>query len=159
MIALENRRYKPLIDKMFYLIWVPISIVMLGLTVLSFFEPTSLFVMIPVDIFTFYFLFSQLFGYVELRESSVFIKFGFILKIEIPYSSIRGITTDRKFYSESMLSLKNALSHVNIKYNKFDLVTVSVKNNDGFIKELLSRIEQDCKQREMQSQETSQANN
>lgn len=148
MIALENRRYKPLIDKMFYLIWVPISIVMLGVTVLSFFEPTALFVMLPVDIFTFYFLFSQLFGYVELRESSVFIKFGFILKTEIPYSSIRGIAKDRKFYSDSMLSLKNALSHVNVKYNKFDLVTVSVKENDEFIEELTRRIKKDREQRE-----------
>lgn len=148
MIALENRRYKPLIDKMFYLIWVPISIVMLGVTVLSFFEPTALFVMLPVDIFTFYFLFSSLFGFAELREKSLFIKFGFILKTEIPYSSIRGITTDRKFYSESMLSLKNALSHVNIKYNKFDLVTVSVKENDEFIEELTRRIKKDREQRE-----------
>ena len=148
MIALENRRYKPLIDKMFYLIWVPISIVMLGVTVLSFFEPTSLFVMIPVDIFTFYFLFSSLFGFAELREKSLFIKFGFILKTEIPYSSIRGIAKDRKFYSDSMLSLKNALSHVNIKYNKFDLVTVSVKENDEFIEELTRRIKKDREQRE-----------
>ena len=148
MIALENRRYKPLIDKMFYLIWVPISIVMLGVTVLSFFEPTALFVMLPVDIFTFYFLFSQLFGFAELREKSLFIKFGFILKTEIPYSSIRGIAKDRKFYSDSMLSLKNALSHVNIKYNKFDLVTVSVKENDEFIEELTRRIKKDREQRE-----------
>lgn len=148
MIALENRRYKPLIDKMFYLIWVPISIVMLGVTVLSFFEPTALFVMLPVDIFTFYFLFSSLFGFAELREKSLFIKFGFILKTEIPYSSIRGIAKDRKFYSDSMLSLKNAFSHVNIKYNKFDLVTVSVKENDEFIEELTSRIKKDREQRE-----------
>ena len=148
MIALENRRYKPLIDKMFYLIWVPISIVMLGVTVLSFFEPTALFVMLPVDIFTFYFLFSSLFGFAELREKSFFIKFGFIFKTEIPYSSIRGIAKDRKFYSDSMLSLKNALSHVNIKYNKFDLVTVSVKENDEFIEELTRRIKKDREQRE-----------
>lgn len=148
MIALENRRYKPLIDKMFCFVWVPISIVMLGVTVLSFFEPTALFVMLPVDIFTFYFLFSQLFGFVELREKSLFIKFGFILKTEIPYSSIRGIAKDRKFYSDSMLSLKNALSHVNIKYNKFDLVTVSVKENDEFIEELTRRIKKDREQRE-----------
>ena len=148
MIALENRRYKPLIDKMFYLIWVPISIVMLAVTVLSFFEPTALFVMLPVDIFTFYFLFSSLFGFVELREKSLFIKFGFILKTEIPYSSIRGIAKDRKFYSYSMLSLKNALSHVNIKYNKFDLVTVSLKENDEFIEELTRRIKKDREERE-----------
>jgi hypothetical protein len=127
---------------------VPISIVMLGVTVLSFFEPTALFVMLPVDIFTFYFLFSSLFGFAELREKSLFIKFGFILKTEIPYSSIRGIAKDRKFYSDSMLSLKNALSHVNIKYNKFDLVTVSVKENDEFIEELTRRIKKDREQRE-----------
>jgi hypothetical protein len=38
-----------------------------------------------------------------------------------------------------MLSLKNALEHVNIKYNNFDIVSVSVVDNDGFIEELNTR--------------------
>jgi hypothetical protein len=60
---------------------------------------------------------------------------------EIPYSKIRGFVKERKFYSESMTSLKNALEHVNIKYNSFDVVTVSVTDNDDFIGELNLRIE------------------
>jgi hypothetical protein len=38
-----------------------------------------------------------------------------------------------------MASLKNALEHVNIKYNTFDIVSVSVVDNDGFIEELNTR--------------------
>ena len=40
-----------------------------------------------------------------------------------------------------MTSLKNALEHVNIKYNNFDVVTVSVVGNDEFISELAERAE------------------
>ncbi len=40
-----------------------------------------------------------------------------------------------------MLSLKNSIEHVNIKYNTFDIMTVSVADNDGFIKELTTRVE------------------
>ncbi len=40
-----------------------------------------------------------------------------------------------------MLSLKNALEQVTIKYNKFDSVVVSVKDNDTFISELERRIQ------------------
>ena len=135
-----RKRYKPLVDKLFFITWVPTAIVMLGFTVLSAFEPAALFIMIPIDIFTFYFLFSSLSGYAELREHSVFIKFGFIMKIEIPYDKIRSVSRARKFYSESMLSLKNSFEHINIKYTKFDVVCVSVIGNDELIKELTERM-------------------
>ena len=39
-----------------------------------------------------------------------------------------------------MMALKNAIEHVNIKYNTFDVTTVSVADNDGFIEELDRRI-------------------
>ena len=108
-------------------------------TVLAAFEPTALFVMIPTDLFVLYFLLSPLFGYVELRKDTVFIRFGFILKREIPYKKIRGITKERKFYSDSMLSLKNAMEHINIKYNTFDVISVSVADEEDFIRELEKR--------------------
>jgi hypothetical protein len=39
-----------------------------------------------------------------------------------------------------MLSLKNSFEHVNIKYNKFDMITISVKNNDELIEKLQKHI-------------------
>ena len=136
---METKRYTPLIDKLFYFILIPTAVLLLGATVLSCFEPTSLFIMVPVDILCIYFIITPLFGYVELREKTVFIKFGFFMKKEIPYSKIRGVVKARRYYADSMVSLKNSLEHVNIKYNTFDIVSVSVKDNDGFIAELEAR--------------------
>ena len=138
---MENKIYKPKIDKLFWLIWIPTSVFMILMTIFAFFEQAALFIMIPTDIFTFYFLLTSLFGYAELRDDVLFIRFGLIMTREIPYSKIRGLVKERKFHSESMMSLKNALEHVNIKYNSFDVVTVSVKDNDEFIKDINLRIE------------------
>ena len=137
---MQNKRFKPKIDKLFWIILIPTSILLLAFTALSFLSPAALFIIIPVDLFTFYFLISPLFGYVELREISVFIKFGFMLKREIPYRTVRSIKKERKIISESMLSLKNSLDHVNIKYNAFDTVAVSVKDNDELIVESLDAL-------------------
>jgi hypothetical protein len=62
------------------------------------------------------------------------------MKREIPYGRIRGMSLERKFYSDSMLSLKGAFEHVNIKYNRFDLISVSVRTNDALIDALNERI-------------------
>ena len=137
---MKNTIFKPQYDKLFFIIWIPTSVLMLGATVFSAFYPIALAIMLSVDLFTFYFLVSPLFGYVELRENTLFIKFGFFIKREIPYEKIRGTCKERKFYSDSMLSLKSSFEHVNIKYNKFDVVTVSVVTNDKFIEELGSRL-------------------
>jgi hypothetical protein len=77
---------------------------------------------------------------VELRENSIFVKFGFFVKREISYSKIRDAVKVRKFYSDSMISLKNSFEHVNVKYNTFDILTLSVKGNDEFIDEIKARI-------------------
>jgi len=138
---LEIKRYRPLIDKLFYIILIPTVLLLIGATVLSAFEPVALFIIIPVDFLCIYFIIAPLFGFVELRESVVFIKFGFFMKKEIPYAKIRGITKERKLYSDSMVALKNSLTHLNIKYNTYDLVSVSTKDNDGFIAELEKRID------------------
>lgn len=139
---MENNKFKPGIDRMFWIILIFTSALMLSLTViLSIFYSPILFLMIAADIFVLYFLISPLFGYVELRENGVFIKFGFILKREIPYGKIRGLEKCRKLYSDSMVSLKNKIEHVNIKYNTFDVVSVSLQNNDAFIEELNLRIQ------------------
>jgi hypothetical protein len=136
---MENKRYKPLVDKLFFIIFIPTAFLMVGLTIFACFEPIVLLIMLPSDLLTFYFLLSPLFGYVELRESSLFIKYGLILKREIPYDKVRGAEKVRKFYSESMMSLKNSFEHVNIKYNSFDVTSVSVVENDNFIEELIER--------------------
>ena len=137
---MENKRYKPMIDKYFWIIWIPLMAFLLAATLLSLFEPVVLVILLLTDLFCFYFMVSSLVGYVELREKSVYIKFGFIIKRDIQYNKIREINTERKVLTYSFLSLKNALEHINIKYNKFDMVTVSVLKNDELIMELNDRI-------------------
>ena len=137
---MKNQRFKPLFDKTYKSIWISLSVAMILFTVLAAWEPTALLVMIPTDLFVLYFLISPLFGYVELREASVFIRFGFILKREVPYRTIREIKKEKKFYSDSMLALKNALEHINIHYNRFDVLSVSVVENEAFAQALEKRI-------------------
>lgn len=138
---MENERFKPLIDRLFLIIFISTAAMMLLITVITaVFEPKTLLWTIPIDLFVAYFLISPLFGYVELRKSSLFIKFGFILKKEIPYKKIRELEKASKFYSESMLSLKCSFEHVNVKYNSFDVLTVSVIHNDAFIEKLRKLI-------------------
>lgn len=133
------KRYRPLVDKLFWIVFIPTMLLISIMTVISAFSPVSLFITVPVDLFVIYFLISPLFGYVELREKTVYIKYGFILKKEIPYENIRGIVRERKAYSNSMMSLKNSFDHINIKYNSFDVTSVSVVGNDDLIEELEKR--------------------
>lgn len=136
------QRYKPLVDKLFWIISVPTTVLLIGVTlaVCFFPAPLALFITILTDLIVIYFLIAPLFGYVELREDSVYIKYGLFLNKEIPYRKIRKIEKERRFYSDSMLSLKNAFDHINIKYNTFDITSVSVVNNDIFIENLNKRI-------------------
>ena len=137
---MENKRYRPLFDKLYLWIVIPTNIVFIGLMVIPIImAPTALFVTVPVFVFVNYFLLSPAFGYVELREEGVFIKFGFFMKRHISYSAVRGLSKESKFYADSMLSLKNSLDHVNIKYNRFDMVSVSVVGNDELISEIAER--------------------
>ena len=140
---MPQRRYKPKYDKIFWWTWIPTVGLLIAATVIAALEPTALFIVIPTDAFTLYFLFSSLVGYAELRERSVFIRFGYILKKEIPYAKIRGVTKERKLYADSTVALKNSLEHLNIKYNVFDVASVSVRDNDEFLSELTARIEKE----------------
>ena len=139
---MESVRFKPLFDKLYWITLIPTAVLMAALTVMAAVDAplTAVALALPIDIFTFYFFVSPIFGYVELREDSVFIKFGFILKREVPYGKIRGIEKARSAISDSLLSVKSSFEHVNIKYNKFDVVSVSVVGNDAFIKELDARV-------------------
>lgn len=136
------KRYKPMVDKLFYIICVPTLALMAVLTLISFPSPLALFITVLSDLLVLYFLLSPLFGYVELREECLFIKYGLLLKKKIPYNKIRGVERKRSFYSESMMSLKNSFEHLNIKYNTFDVTSVSVKENGELLAELEIRRRQ-----------------
>ena len=141
---MERIRFKPSFDRLFVVIFASTGAIMLALTLFMIFglpyAPYTLLTILATDVFVLYFVVSPIFGYVELREETVFIKFGFILKREIPYKKIRGFGRERRWYADSMLALKNSLDHVNIKYNSYDMVSVSVKDNDRLISEIEARI-------------------
>ena len=137
-----NKRFKPKIGKTFYVIWIPTVLFLSVMTAVSLVAPLAFVILLLTDALTLYFLLTSLFGYVELRDDAVFVKFGFIAKAEIPYSTIRGVTKERKLYADSIMSLKNSLDHVNIKYNRFDIVSVSVTDNDELISEIEARIKE-----------------
>lgn len=134
------KRFRPLTDKLYWIILIPTVLLMAVITVISAFAPYALLIAILTDLMVAYFLISPLFGYVELREKTVFIKYGLIMKNEIPYIKIREVVKARRFYADSMIALKNSFEHVNIKYNTFDIATVSVIDNDTFIGELETRL-------------------
>ena len=137
---MENRIFKPRYDKVYLWTLLPTVALLAVGTAFAALDALGLVIMLATDIFSLYFFLSPLVGYVELRENTVFIKFGFFLKKEIPYEKIRGFEKKRQFYSESMLALKSAMEHIDIKYNSFDVVSVSVIDNDGLLKELERRV-------------------
>ena len=137
-----QKRYRPLVDRLFWITTIIAVSLLLGVTVAVCFYPDGLAIAIvlAVDLLTLYVVISPLFGYVELREKTVFIKFGLILKKEILYDKIRGVKKERRCYSESIISLKSAMEHVDIKYDGLQVVTVSVVDNDSLIEQIKSRI-------------------
>ena len=138
---MEIKRYKPAVDKLFVWTAIVVGAFLSAMIAVSLMSPVALFVTVPTCLVVVFFLVSPLFGYVELREKSVFIKLGFIMKREIPYDKIRGVEKARRFYSDSMLSLKSSLDHLNIKYNTFDIMSISVVESDGFVRELSERCQ------------------
>lgn len=142
VVNMETKRYKPRFDKTYIIIYVATNLFLIAaLLIPMLIDPyVGVKILFAVTLlFVNYFIVSPMLGYVELRDESLYIRFGFILKREIPYSKIRGIDRHRKFYADSMISLKNALEHVNVKYNSFDMVSLSVKDEDDFITELCQR--------------------
>lgn len=135
------RKYRAQVDRLFFFIFIPLLLILLSVTVvLGVLDSVTLFWLLPIDIFTLYFLISPLFGYCELREEGLFIRYGFIITRYIPYEKIRGIEEKRAFYTNSMLSLKCAFSHIDIKYNLYDVTSVGVRDRDSFASSLLQRL-------------------
>ena len=139
---MQSKKYTPLVDKLFYLLSLITLLVVLTPTVVcGILEPSTLFITLPIFIFTAYFFVSPLCGYVELRDGGLYIKYGFIVSRTIPYEKIRRIERERKIISPAILSIKNALDHINIRYNAFDITTVSLKDSDAFLCELNERCD------------------
>ena len=135
---MDEKTFKPLVDKVYLSLFAFTLGVMLALTVLLALKaPISLISLVPIDLLVLYLVVSPFFGYVKLGEDRLYIRFGIILKREIPYDKIRSAEKVRKFYSDSMLSLKTAMEHVNIRYNSFDIVSVSVVGSDSLVSFLL----------------------
>ena len=138
---MENKRYRPLIDKLYYIPLIFTVLVLVPLTALTaILDPMMLFFILPIDLFCLYFFVSPLFGYVELKEKTLLIKFGFFLKREIPYGKIRGTSRGRGIIGEAFLTLKYGMEHLHIKYGVCDITTVSVKGNDALDAEIKLRI-------------------
>ena len=134
-----SKIYKPKIDKLYYMIFIPTLLLVIASCVLSLAAPIALIITLSIAITVILLMISPLLGYAELREDTLFIRYGFYIKREIPYSKIRAIKTERKWYSESMISLKYAMDHLIIKYNSFENTTISLENEAEFIDELLSK--------------------
>ena len=137
---MSNQRFKPKFDKVYWVSFALSMVYIIAMTAISFMHLTVFWITGAVNLVLIWVLLSPWFGYVELREKTVFIRFGFLLHREIPYEKIRKTEKARHWYSESIVALKNAIEHVDIRYNSFDVVSVSVVENDALIEALAARI-------------------
>ena len=136
-------KFRPRVDKYYLWIAIPTEIFLIVMTVMTLVHFTlfGLIVMLLALALSSFFILSPIFfGYAELRDDELFVDFGVFIKKSIPYSRIRAIEKKRRFYSESMLSLKCAIDHVDIKYNRFDVLSLSLKDEEVFIEELNKKI-------------------
>ena len=136
-------KFRPRVDKYYLWIAIPTEIFLIVMTVMTLVHFTlfGLIVMLLALALSSFFILSPIFfGYAELRDDELFVDFGVFIKRSIPYSKIRAIEKKRRFYSESMLSLKCAIDHVDIKYNRFDVLSLSLKDEEVFIEELNKKI-------------------
>ena len=136
---MEKKKFRPLVDKIFIISEIVCLLCLVAMTLLAGRSLVAIIIVFLVDAAVLYLLISHFFGYVELREETLFIKYGIFLKKEIAYKDIRKITKERKLYSDATVSLKCAVEHINIKYNSFDVTAVSVVGNDELIAELNAR--------------------
>ena len=135
------KRYKPRFDRLVYGIAIFTAVVVLGALIPSFCGGGAFAIAVTPGtlILCGYFLVSPCFGYAELREGTLLVKFGFFLSREIPYEKIYAIEKKHTMVADSILSLKNAMDHLNVKYNRFDLVSLSLQNEENFIEVLCER--------------------
>lgn len=133
----EVRRYRPKVGGLYFAIFVPTLTLILAVTVFAaIYDPFSLIVTAAVFLLILYFAVSPLFGYAELRDESLHIRYGFIMKVDIPYSKIRSVKRRRRAISYSTVSLKCDVEHIEIGYGSFDETTISLVDADEFVREL-----------------------
>ena len=107
-----TKRYKPRLDRLFYGIAIFTAAVVLGCLIPSFYGGGAF---------------------------AIAVTLGFFLSREIPYEKIYAVEKKHMMVADSMLSLKNGMDHLNVKYNRFDLVSLSLQNEEDFIKVLCER--------------------
>ena len=88
------KRYKPLIDRTYVTMMIIIFVILTVMTVIAAFSPVALLIVVPIYLLVVYHLISPFFGYVELRENSLYVRYGLFMKKEIPYSKIRASQKD-----------------------------------------------------------------
>ena len=66
---MEYKRYKPLIGKMFWWTWIPLTVLLIAIIVVSLNYPLALILTIGVGLFCYYFLVSSL---VEVSSLTLF---------------------------------------------------------------------------------------
>ena len=135
------KRYKPRLDRLFYGFAIFTAAIVLGALIPSLYGGGAFAIAVTLGtlILCGYFLISPCFGYAELREETLFVKFGFFLSREIPYEKIYAMEKKHTMVADSILSLKNAMDHLNVKYNRFDLISMSLQNEEDFIAALCER--------------------
>ena len=134
---MEIKRYRPKVGGLYYAIFLPTLILVLAAAVFAaIYDPFSLAVTVTVFLLILYFAVSPLFGYAELGSESLFIRYGFFMKREIPYTKIRSVKRARRAISYSTVSLKCDMEHIEIGYGSFDETTISLVDTDEFVEEL-----------------------
>lgn len=136
---MQNQRFKPKFDKLYWLSLSLCAVYMIVMTAISVGSRPMMIITGSVNLVLLWVLVAPWFGYVELREDVIWIRFGFFLKREVAYASIKRMQKVRHWYSESMIALKNAMEHVDIRYNACDVVSVSVTDNDALIEAIEQR--------------------
>ncbi|MGU3351422.1 PH domain-containing protein [Bacillus sp. M5A3_1b] len=79
------------------------------------------------------------FSHYDVTESSLVVKYGFILRTEIPFEDIRHIT----YSGKTLRSEKWTRQQLEIHYNLFDSVTTFVPQEE---EKFISRLKENCPQ-------------
>ena len=66
---MKDKRYRPAIGKMFWFTWIPLTIILAAIVIISMEYPVGLILTIGVSLFCYYFLLSQILLDKELELS------------------------------------------------------------------------------------------
>ena len=137
---MPKQRFRPKFDRLYWISFTVCAVYIVVMTAVSVGSVSMLCFMSAINAILVWVLAAPWFGYVELGEDAVLVKFGFFLKRVVPYADIRKMQKVCHWYSESILALKNAMEHVDIRYGACDVVSVSVTDNDALIAAIERRL-------------------